>query len=723
MAPIDTSALLPSSLSSSVSSPAKRAFKNKLARAKKRPARNSSRRELFSSEDEDDHFVSKLKRGRLDDMASYHQHHHIVHPPHHHPLGGVSAGSVGHHHVMHHNGVGQPSNGGGGSRLVEATTSSNATTSNSTSSSSARFSSASSSVSSSSKSTSIASLCNLGNTCFLNSVLYTLRFTPGFLHNLHHMEQDLSNLSNAKKRSGSSNTNCQSSEGEAADMVQEVIQKLHDLFKTLSCADDAGDNREPIPPQSFLNAVSKLNPIFEGNQQQDAHELLVMLLNILEDIRIPVRSTATTPDAGLPPPPFELSEKKGKKMRSSKSNGVTASSTPAYINGSLSNGAVTAASTSYRDSLRTTLPNFVKENFEGKSVMRTRCLECEMSTFRSETFTNIDVPLQLEDEDDAHELSGGRDLFLKQILMSETLRENNKYWCEECSRLNEAQRSVQYELLPKVMVLQLKRFTAAAANAKSSYMSKINDFIPTPFTLNCFCTQCIGTSGSTRQQRASGGSSPKHHYRLYAVIMHLGATLASGHYIAYVRASAQDSQWDYSLCQRGSASSGSSGSLPPAAGGTFNGDRVKHKKGSIMKFLRRKDEGKSSNSGSSEYVNGSSETYLSASSSASSSSTVSCKSAKCCGIRGSISNVSGGNNNSDLLHQFNQRSVDSCDSGSTNDCCNSEYSSSAGNNGDDDLWLECDDETIQVVTRKQFEEVLSAKQGATTPYLLFYQKF
>lgn len=40
----------------------------------------------------------------------------------------------------------------------------------------------------------IATLCNLGNTCFLNSVLYTLRFTPSFLHNLHHLTTDLSIL-------------------------------------------------------------------------------------------------------------------------------------------------------------------------------------------------------------------------------------------------------------------------------------------------------------------------------------------------------------------------------------------------------------------------------------------------------------------------------------------------------------------------------------------------
>merc|ERR1712001_467108 len=127
------------------------------------------------------------------------------------------------------------------------------------------------------------------------------------------------------------------------------------------------------------------------------------------------------------------------------------------------------------------------------------------------------------------------DLFLKQIMASETLRENNKYLCAECSRLNEAQRSVQYELLPKILVLQLKRFTAASN--KSAFMSKINDFIPTPFTMNCFCTQCMPPDMPPQPPGEASPTPPKHHYRLFAVIMHLGATSASGHYIAYVRAS------------------------------------------------------------------------------------------------------------------------------------------------------------------------------------------
>ena len=38
--------------------------------------------------------------------------------------------------------------------------------------------------------------------------------------------------------------------------------------------------------------------------------------------------------------------------------------------------------------------NFVKDNFVGVGVMRTKCLECEASTYTKETFTNIDIPIR-----------------------------------------------------------------------------------------------------------------------------------------------------------------------------------------------------------------------------------------------------------------------------------------------------------------------------------------
>jgi hypothetical protein len=49
-------------------------------------------------------------------------------------------------------------------------------------------------------------------------------------------------------------------------------------------------------------------------------------------------------------------------------------------------------------------------------------------------------------------------------------------------------------------------------------------------------------------------------------------------------------------------------------------------------------------------------------------------------------------------------------------------SSNSGSTDADEVWLECDDDSISVVTRKQFEDELSSKQSSTTPYLLFYQR-
>ena len=185
--------------------------------------------------------------------------------------------------------------------------------------------------------------------------------------------------------------------------------------------------------------------------------------------------------------------------------------------------------------------NFVKDNFVGIGVMRTKCLECEASTYTKETFTNIDIPIlgSSPAEGEEEEEGPGPHFFTSQILASETLRDVNKYWCSECRRLNEAQRSVSYEALPTVLVLQLKRFTTVASR---TYVSKLTDFIPTPFSLDCFCAGC-SAGGSQKCDRQK--------YRLYSVILHLGASLASGHYIAYVRAA--DTSAEYTHCKRPSS--------------------------------------------------------------------------------------------------------------------------------------------------------------------------
>lgn len=269
-----------------------------------------------------------------------------------------------------------------------------------------------SAVSKSISPTSIASLCNLGNTCFLNSVLYTLRFTPGFLHNLHHLTTDLGigplpGGGGGKDKRGSSKNMVANNVDTETEL--NVIEQLHDLFRNMSVCDDhvaeregsnsasATSTREPIAPSNFLHAVGKMNSMFEGNQQQDAHELLIAILTMLRDIKVP--SPKVTNSYIDDNDTIDISGKKKSKSKKSSSsflasnghsNGVKlVSSMP-----KMENGCVQAEQPLNREDL----PNFVRENFVGKTVFRTKCLECETSTYRSDKFINIDIPLAFDDE-------------------------------------------------------------------------------------------------------------------------------------------------------------------------------------------------------------------------------------------------------------------------------------------------------------------------------------
>ncbi|XP_037034268.1 ubiquitin carboxyl-terminal hydrolase 4-like [Bradysia coprophila] len=288
---------------------------------------------------------------------------------------------------------------------------------------------------------SMATLCNIGNTCYLNSIVYTLRFAPRFLHNLHHVCDNLLEIT--------PRTN-----------LQITTEKLHELYTHLY-RNEVGESTEAFHTETFLNAVQDVSSIFEGNQQQDAHEFLMCVLDI-------IRETCNS---------------------------------------------LTKVVTECPDIVANGFVDFFTENFEGITCSSTKCLSCETITEQKETMIDLSVPITSYKNIDQQE---DPNLFIQNLCITrEQLRGENKYRCEECTGLTEAIRTVSYPKLPRLLIIQLKRFSGGK--------KKINNYIPTPFNLQCFCSKCCTLS-----------EAEKHHsYRLYSVITHVGATISGGHYIAY----------------------------------------------------------------------------------------------------------------------------------------------------------------------------------------------
>ncbi|KAK6484472.1 ubiquitin carboxyl-terminal hydrolase 1-like [Huso huso] len=169
--------------------------------------------------------------------------------------------------------------------------------------------------------------------------------------------------------------------------------------------------------------------------------------------------------------------------------------------------------------------------FQGQLVLRTRCLECECYTERREDFQDISVPVQ-EDEpcrvEDSSEISPEPKMELKtlkwaisQFASVERIVGEDKYFCETCHHYTEAERSLLFDKTPEVVTIHLKCF-AANSSEFDPYAgpSKVNTPLQTPLKLSLeeWCTK-----------------PSKEHYELFAVVMHNGVTISSGHYTTYVK--------------------------------------------------------------------------------------------------------------------------------------------------------------------------------------------
>lgn len=232
---------------------------------------------------------------------------------------------------------------------------------------------------------------------------------------------------------------------------------------------DQGISAGPIDHEvmsSFLAALRRENVLFKSREHQDAHEFLNFILNGIGENLEAIEKERRAADTQTP---------------------------------------TTAAIAS-----RAPTSSAIQRLFEGTLTNETRCLTCEAVTSRDESFLDLSIDLE-------HNTSVTA--CLRQFSASETLRARDKFFCDTCSGLQEAEKRMKVRKLPAVLALHLKRF---------KYEEAVNEYVKVaykvvfPFQLRLFNT-------------TDDADDPDRLYELFGIVIHIGIRPTQGHYVSIVK--------------------------------------------------------------------------------------------------------------------------------------------------------------------------------------------
>lgn len=262
------------------------------------------------------------------------------------------------------------------------------------------------------------------------------------------------------------------------DMPESLFTVLKDLFEAII----AYQSRIGIiTPTKFLEVLRRNHEVFRSNFHQDAHEFLITLLSVVVD---EVERYSKTISA-------DPQERKGLGLE------------------------LPALTTTSTKEVKAT-SSWVHELFEGTLTSETRCLTCENISQRDEAF--LDLSVDLEEHSSVTSC-------LRKFSEEEMLCERNKFHCDKCGGLQEAEKRMKIKRLPRVLALHLKRFKYIE---EVNNMRKLFHRVVYPFHL-----RILNTTDDVED--------PDRLYELYAVVVHLGSTPFHGHYVAIIKT--QDRGW------------------------------------------------------------------------------------------------------------------------------------------------------------------------------------
>jgi ubiquitin carboxyl-terminal hydrolase 9/13 len=270
-------------------------------------------------------------------------------------------------------------------------------------------------------------------------------------------------------------------------MEESTFTALKDIFMALI----ANPSRMGVlSPQRFLEIFKRDNEMFRTSMHQDAHEFYGLVLNaVITNV--------------------EDNSKRMKELEPPKNDNSLEQS---VVN------AVSHAANSMDLASGTRSPGtgWVHEIFEGVLTSETKCLTCETASQRDETF--LDLSIDLEDHSSVTSC-------LRKFSAEEMLCERNKFHCDHCGGLQEAEKRMKIKRLPKILTLHLKRFKYTEDMTR---LQKLFHRVVYPYHLRMFNT-------------TDDAEDPDRLYELYAVVVHIGGNAYHGHYVSIIKT--QDRGW------------------------------------------------------------------------------------------------------------------------------------------------------------------------------------
>ncbi|XP_074481447.1 ubiquitin carboxyl-terminal hydrolase 44 [Sebastes fasciatus] len=375
----------------------------------------------------------------------------------------------------------------------------------------------------------VTGLRNLGNTCYMNSILQVLSHLHVFRECFLRLDltQALELLASAVHGQLAGNASSQSpliqrrgfqtssgsgaglSGGASRTRSMELIQpkepsskhislchELHTLFQVMWSGKWA-----LVSPFAMLHSVWQLIPAFRGYAQQDAQEFLCELLDkVQHELENTGKHTTT---AGVP-----------------------------------------------QKRLIKQVLSVVNTIFHGQLLSQVTCLACDHRSNTVEPFWDLSLEFPERYHSNSRESAAQASCHLTEMLAKFTeteALEGNIYACEQCNSarrrssskpvlLTEAQKQLMVHKLPQVLRLHLKRFRWSGRN----HREKIGVHVSFDQLLDMEPYCCLepspkGVPCSVPSSPSSPGSPrPKHFlYDLSAVVMHHGKGFGSGHYTSY----------------------------------------------------------------------------------------------------------------------------------------------------------------------------------------------